>query len=193
MITIKENIMNLDDMQNALAMLSKKIKKRFGRDFVIDIYLVGGASMLFNSYRNTTQDIDAYLNCDKYDRQDILTLIYEVSDELNLSKKWLNDDFKNTESFTNKLKDSKCCYFEKTYNQCLNLYVIKPIYILCMKLLSFREDTNDIEDIITLCKNNEFRLSEIKDAFHYLYNKDINTSLTDDSLNLLKLLWQTYM
>ena len=185
MLVLRETILDINDMKNAFSLLSKKIKKRFGRNYILDIYIVGGASMLFNSYRDSTQDIDAYLKCDKYDRADILTLVYEVADELDLSTKWLNDDFKNTDSYTQKIINPKCYTFQKTYNQCLNVFIVKPIYVLCMKLMSFRENTNDINDIINIIKNNNFELEDIENAFAYLYEKSLYNSIGEKAYNLI--------
>lgn len=172
-------------MKDALALLAKKIKKRFGRDYRLNLYLVGGASMLFNSYREQTQDIDAYFSCDKYDRADILTLVYEVSDELKLNTKWLNDDFKNTESYTINLINPKCYTFLQTFNQCIRVYVVKPLYVLCMKLKSFREYSNDLTDIKQIIVQNNFTMEEIKTAYNYLYDVDMEQDLNALTLNYL--------
>lgn len=188
MIIIEEVRLNIDDMKDALSLLSKKIKKRFGRDYRLNLYLVGGASMLFNSYREQTQDIDAYFSCDKYDRSDILTLIYEVADELNLNTKWLNDDFKNTNSYSTNLINPKCYTFLQTFNQCLRIYTVKPIYILCMKLKSFRSDSNDISDIKQIITQNDFTFEDIENAYKYLYNVDLIVDLNTDIVDFVKTL-----
>ena len=129
----------LDNYFNELA----KIYKKESHGYLFELILVGGASILINyNFRDMTNDIDAlFLNSDI-----IKDCIKKVSEEFNLSPQWINDDFKTTKSFSNKLYEFSSFY--KTYKNILTIRTIKDEYLIAMKLVSGRIYKNDISDII---------------------------------------------
>jgi len=110
-----------------------------------EILIAGGASMcLVFSARSSTKDIDAV-----YEPK---TIINDISAKIALQKgmpkSWLNDSvkgFMNEKAYEKKM-------FLKNYSN-LILYSVLPEYLLAMKLMSSRmESETDINDIIFLMK-----------------------------------------
>lgn len=120
-----------------------KIYKKLTHGYEIEIVLIGGASILINyNFRDVTNDIDAlYLPS-----SEIKEAIIKVSEKFNISTKWLNDDFKTTKSYSNKLSEFSTFY--KSYNEVLTVRTIKDEYLIAMKLVSGRIYKNDISDIV---------------------------------------------
>ena len=110
-----------------------------------EILITGGASMcLVFSARSATKDIDAI-----YEPK---TIINGIAAKIALQKKmpesWLNDSvkgFMNAKAYEKKMS-------LKNYSN-LKLYSVLPEYLLAMKLMSSRmESETDIKDIIFLMK-----------------------------------------
>lgn len=108
-----------------------------------EILITGGASMcLVFSARSATKDIDAV-----YEPK---TIINDIAAKIALQKKmpesWLNDSvkgFMNAKAYEKKMS-------LKSYSN-LKLYSVLPEYLLAMKLMSSRmESETDIKDIIFL-------------------------------------------
>ena len=155
---------NKDNVNYYLNELSKEVKKLGGRDFKIDLILVGGASIILNyNFRNSSCDIDGYY------KSDILKqAIFKVADRLGLPDDWLNNDFLNTTSFTsNIVKYSEFC---KEFNQCLSVRTVSKEYLVAMKLKSFRKYKSDISDIVGILEEDKnITLSSVKTAIINLY------------------------
>ena len=111
-----------------------------------EILIAGGASMcLAFSARSSTKDIDAV-----YEPKTIINdIAAKIALEKGMPKSWLNDGVKG---FMNeKAYDGKM--FLKSYSN-LKLYSVLPQYLLAMKLMSSRvESETDIKDIIFLMKH----------------------------------------
>ncbi|MBR1454469.1 MAG: hypothetical protein IJ593_07465 [Lachnospiraceae bacterium] len=137
----------LDNYFNELAHIFKR--KTHGYNF--ELILVGGASILLNyDFRDITNDIDAYY----IQSEDIKESIKKVSEKFNISPNWINDDFKTTTSFSDKI--SEFSVFYKSYANTLTIRTIKDEYLIAMKLASGRIYKNDISDIIGIinsCRN----------------------------------------
>jgi hypothetical protein len=110
-----------------------------------EILITGGASMcLAFSARSSTKDIDAV-----YEPK---TIINDIAAKIALEKgmpgSWLNDGvkgFMNAKAYEKKM-------LLKNYSN-LKLYSVLPEYLLAMKLMSSRvESETDIKDIIFLMK-----------------------------------------
>lgn len=134
---VKRN--SLDKYFNELS----KIYKKLTHGYEIEIVLIGGASILINyNFRDVTNDIDALF----LPSSEIKEAIIKVSEKFNISTKWLNDDFKTTKSYSNKLPEFSTFY--KSYNEVITVRTIKDEYLIAMKLVSGRIYKNDISDII---------------------------------------------
>ena len=136
----------LDNYFNELA----KIYKKKAHGYIFEFILVGGASILVNyNFRDVTNDIDAYY----LPSADIKDAIKIVSEKFNIDSKWINNDFKKTKSYSNKLAEFSTFY--KSYKEIISVRTIKDEYLIAMKLMSGRIYKNDISDIIGIIISNK--------------------------------------
>jgi hypothetical protein len=168
-----DDIFTKDNLEKYLIDLSKEFKKLNGSKMSTEIILVGGASILLNySFRKSTDDVDAIIRSTSV----IKEAINIVGEKQGLPNGWLNMDFKNTESYSDKLIEVSKYY--KTYSNILDVRIIDNEYLIAMKLRSgrsFKKDMSDIVGIMLENKNNgkEITKEKIEKAFVYLYD-DIN-------------------
>lgn len=112
-----------------------------------EITLVGGASILINyGFRDSTYDIDALSHA----ASAMKDAINYVTDTMNLPNGWLNENFKNTKSYTPRLLT-----YSKPYRQFSNSVTIRTIsgeYLVAMKLMAFRQYKHDISDIVGILR-----------------------------------------
>ena len=130
-----------DNLEGYLKELAKEFKKR-GRGTPAEMILVGGASVLINyDFRVGSYDIDA-----TYEMQPIMKeAINAVGDRLGLPNGWVNDDFKDTLSYTPKIFQYSKYY--KTFSNVLRIRTIDAEYLVAMKLVSGRQYKKDLSDI----------------------------------------------
>lgn len=165
----------LDNYFNELA----KIYKRKSHGYNFEFILVGGASILVNyNFRDVTNDIDAYY----LPSSDINDAIKKVSIKFNLNPNWINDDFKETKSYSDKIAEFSTFY--KSYKGIIEVRTIKDEYLVAMKLMSGRIYKNDISDIVGIISysnknNNIITFERIDKAVKDLYGswKDIDEKL----------------
>lgn len=161
-----------EDINYYFKLLSKEIKKEFGRNAKLELIVVGGASILLNyNFRNSTTDIDAYIATGS----SIKEAITKVADQCNISPHWINSEFVKTSSYSDKLTEVSKYY--NTYNQVLVVRTIQAEYLIAMKLESLRaykHDKSDIVGILQVCKNNgnEITIGKIAKAYGKLYGKE---------------------
>ena len=111
-----------------------------------EILITGGASMcLVFSARSATKDIDAI-----YEPKSIINdIAAKIALQKGMPESWLNDSvkgFMNAKAYEKKM-------LLKTYSN-LKLYSVIPEYLLAMKLMSSRmESETDKKDIIFLMKH----------------------------------------
>jgi len=110
-----------------------------------EILIAGGASMcLVFSARPATKDIDAI-----YEPKTIINdIAAKIASEKGMPKSWLNDSVKG---FMNEKANEKKILFKNYSN--LKVYSVLPEYLLAMKLMSSRTDSEtDLKDIVFLMK-----------------------------------------
>lgn len=130
-----------ENIDHYFSILSKELKKEFGRNTEIEIVVVGGV-LLNYGFRNSTMDIDAIVAS----RSSIKNAVNRVSDICGLPNGWINSDFQKTKSYSPKLiAHSK---FYKRYNQILIVRTISEEYLVAMKLASLRPYKYDRSDIV---------------------------------------------
>ena len=128
--------------------------------------------MLNYGFRKSTDDVDAIIRSTSVMKE----AINIVGERQGLPNGWLNMDFKNTESYSDKLIGVAKHY--KTFSNILDVKIIDNEYLVAMKLRSgrsYKKDMSDIVGIILENKNNgeEITKEKIEKAFIYLYD-DIN-------------------
>lgn len=130
-----------ENLESYLKELAKEFKKR-GHGTSAEMILVGGASVLINyDFRICSYDIDA-----SYEMKPIMKeAINAVGDRLGLPNGWVNDDFKDTVSYTPKIIQYSKYY--KTFSNVLRIRTINAEYLVAMKLVSGRQYKKDLSDI----------------------------------------------
>lgn len=152
--------------------LSKELKKELGKYARVEVIIVGGASVLLNyNFRNSTQDIDAFVST----KNSIKRAVNTIGDKYELPNGWLNQDFTKTKSFSPTLIEISKHY--KTYNGVLSVRTIEAEYLIAMKLRSLRDYKVDKSDIIGIINEHNINGSpigydNITNAFTKLYGNN---------------------
>lgn len=139
-----------ENIDHYFLLLSKELKKEFGRNAEIELVVVGGAAVLLNyGFRNSTMDIDAIVAS----HTSIKDAVNRVGDICGLPNGWINSDFQKTKSYSPKLiSHSK---FYKRYNQILVVRTIAAEYLVAMKLSSLRPYKYDRSDIVGIIQTQD--------------------------------------
>jgi len=150
------------NLNTCLKELGKEFRKRNGTKIPAEIILIGGAAILANyGFREMTYDIDAVILASST----MKGAINHVADRLGLPNGWLNTDFKNTKSYSDKLSEVSVYY--KTFSNVLTVRTISAEYLIAMKLMSGRRYKNDLSDVIGILwehqKNGNLIMSEAVD------------------------------
>ena len=164
--------------------LGKEFRRLNGTKMRAEIVLIGGGAVLANyKFREMTTDIDAIIRSSSVMKEAILF----ISDKYNLPHNWLNEGFKKTESYSEKLEEVSIYY--KTFSNIMEIRAVSAEYLIAMKLMSGRLYKNDLSDIIGILlehKINETPISyeAIKNAILKLYESkplpDVSKELLDE-------------
>lgn len=138
---------NLDTYLKAVA---KQFRKLNGKGMPAEITLIGGASILVNyGFRDSTYDVDALIQASS----SMKDAINYVTDTMGLPNGWLNEDFKNTRSYTPRLVN-----YSKYYRKFSNVVTVRTIsgeYLVAMKLMAYRQYKHDISDIVGILRDQQ--------------------------------------
>ena len=168
-----------------LSELGKLINKKKAKGFYSELVIVGGASILLNyGFRTMSYDIDCT------DSSGILMndVVNEVAEKYDLPSNWINTDFVQTKSYSNKL--SQYSQYYKSYGHgALIVRTIKDEYLIAMKAVSARKYKNDYPDILGIineCQDSgkAMTFELIKKAIINLY--DSFDVVSDEMLKYLK-------
>ena len=112
--------------------------------------------------------------------------IARVSDKHNLPHGWLNTDFKQTASYSDRLREVSVYY--KTFSNVLTIRMITGEYLLAMKLMSGRRYKNDLSDIVGILwehqkKDAPITQEAVEKAIILLYGND--AVIPETSMQLL--------
>ena len=158
-----------DNIDTYLREVAREYRKRAGKNMPAELILIGGASVLINyGFRNMTTDIDAIIQASSAMKD----AINYVGDKYNLSNGWLNSDFKNTDSYSEKLTQYSSYY--RTYSNVVTVRTVTEEYLIAMKLRSGRQYKSDLSDIIGILSDHEKKglpisLERIQEAVNSLY------------------------
>ena len=158
-----------ENLDQYLKELAKEFRKRNGKSVPAEIILIGGASVVINyGFREMTYDMDALINAASSMKDAINT----VGDRNGLPNGWLNDDFRKTESYTDRIIQYSNYY--RTFYGVLNVRTVTGEYLVAMKLRSGREYKYDRSDVIGILWEqkkfgNPLTMERIKKAVEELY------------------------
>lgn len=179
-------LINKESIELYLKELAKKLKQKTKNKSVCEVIIVGGASVVINyGFRLSTTDVDVYAS----NISVLKECVNEIADSYGLPNDWLNSDFVQSKSFSEKIREYSTYY--KLFSNILEVRTLKGEYLIAMKLKSFRNYKKDISDIIGIYneekkKNPSFNKNRIIKAFSKLY--DDNNEMTDGAKELLELL-----
>ncbi len=172
-----------ENLEYYLKELAKDFKKR-GRGISAEMILVGGASVLINyEFRMASYDIDA-----AYEARTVMKeSINAVGDKFGLPNGWVNDNFKQTASYTPNIVYHSEYY--RTFSNVLKIRTVRAEYLVAMKLVSGRQYKKDLSDIAGILyeqgvAGNPLSYDMIDKAVCELYgNWDCVTDYAKDVLN----------
>ena len=173
-----------DQIDGYLKEVAKQYKKLNRKGMPAEITLIGGASILINyGFRKSTYDIDALIHA----ASSMKDAINYVTDTMGLPNGWLNDDFKYTTSYSQRLRE-----FSKYYRTFSNIVTIRTIsgeYLVAMKLKAFRQYKHDISDIVGILRehvhsDDPLTFERIDKAVKDLY--DGWESMPDSALSMIQ-------
>ncbi|SMC40124.1 hypothetical protein SAMN06296952_1018 [Oscillospiraceae bacterium] len=139
-----------DNLDRYLKALAKEYRNLNGKSVPAEIILIGGASVLINyDFRERTYDMDAIIHASSAMRD----AINHVGDKYGLPSGWINDDFKKTDSYTQKIEQYSKYY--RTYSNIVTFRTVSEEYLVAMKMRSGRGYKNDRSDIIGILNAQE--------------------------------------
>jgi len=139
-----------ENLDTYLKELGKEFRKLNGTKIPAEIILIGGAAILASyGFRETTYDIDAIILASTAMKE----AVNHVGDKLGLPNGWLNTDFKNTSSYSDRLMEVSVYY--KTFSNVLTVRIVSAEYLIAMKLMSGREYKFDLSDIAGILLEHE--------------------------------------
>ena len=158
---------NLDTYLKAVA---KQFRKLNGKAMPAEITLIGGASILINyGFRDSTYDVDALIQASSAMKD----AINFVTDTMGLPNGWLNEDFRNTKSYTPRLVNYSKYY--RTFSNVMTVRTITGEYLVAMKLMAYRQYKHDLSDIVGILRDQQragdsLSFERIERAVKDLYN-----------------------
>jgi len=156
-----------EKLEKFLKELGKEFRNLYGKQADAEIILIGGASVAINyNFRDMTTDADALIKANAA----IKDAINRVGDKNNLPHGWMNDSFKNTPSYTDKLR-SVSVHHRKYYGV-LEIRTIKDKYLIAMKAMSGRQYKFDLSDIVGI-------LSEHNSIGNPISRESINNAIIE--------------
>lgn len=164
-----------DNLIDILKDLGKEYRKRNGKTMQAEIVMVGGAAILAKyGFRELSYDIDAIIRASS----SLKDAAIAIGDKYNLEHNWLNSDFKNTSSYSEKLYQHSKHY--RVFSNVLYIRTAEPEYLVATKLRSARPYKNDLSDIVGIITeekaiNPDFSKQAIIAAYQDMYgDTDIN-------------------
>lgn len=158
-----------DNLDLYLKALAKEYRKLVGKSMPAELILIGGASVLINyGFREMTTDVDAIIQA----ASGMKDAISRVADQYHLPAGWLNSDFTQTTSYSEKLLQYSKYY--RTFSNVVEIRTVDSEYLIAMKLRAGRPYKNDFSDILGVLAAHEMdgtplTLESIQTAVENLY------------------------
>jgi hypothetical protein len=138
-----DRLLTKEKLDAALRVLGQEFRKLNGTKTPAEIILIGGAAILVNyGFREMTYDVDAVIFASSAMKE----AANRVGDRFGLPNGWLNMDFQNTASYSEKL--SAISIYYKTFSNVLSVRTVAAEHLVAMKLMSGRRYRNDLSDIV---------------------------------------------
>lgn len=168
-----EDIMTRAELKKYLTELGKQLKKLKVNG---ELVLCGGAVMvMIHGSRQSTNDVDGLFE-PKTEIKECIRRAYKH----NLDDRWLNDNFKHSESYIKDLRQ-KSKFYKKFGN--LSIYTADLDQMIAMKIVAFRpkpkSDIEDLANLISIYRSNvgDINKQTIKRFVAKYYGKDKKLSV----------------
>lgn len=164
--------------------LGKEYRRRNGRSMPVEIVMTGGAAILAKyGFRDSSYDVDAIIRASSSLKDAAII----VGEKYDLEHNWLNSDFKNTDSYSEKLYEHSQHY--RTFANILHIRTVKPEYLTATKLRSARPYKHDLSDIVGIIteersKDSGFSKQKILQAYSEMYG---DTKIDQDAKDYMDL------
>ena len=179
-------IFTKDNIDNLLFQLAKEYKKINRKNIPAEIVIIGGAAIVSKyGFRPSTTDIDSLI----FASSSMKDVINTVGDKNGLPTGWINEEFRRTSSYTDKIR--KYSWHYKTYIDILEVRMLPPEYDVAMKLASLRPYKNDISDIVGIIKSERITREQIDKSVTDFYGGVSKLSHPEDAEKLLDRIYTT--
>jgi hypothetical protein len=170
----KENIDNL------LFQLAKEYKKLNRKNIPAEIVIIGGAAIVSKyGFRPSTTDIDSLI----FASSSMKDAINIVGDRNGLTTGWINEEFRKTSSYTEKIRQYSKHY--KMFANILEVRMLPSEYDVAMKLASMRPYKYDMSDAVGIIKSENITRELIEKAVVNFYESFENLSHPEEARKLL--------
>ena len=160
------NEFNKRTIDHYLYEIAKEYKRLNKNSPDAEIILVGGASVIINyNLREMTTDIDVLIRAAS-NMKDAINVVGERND---LQDNWINEDFKQTSSYSPKLVEHSK-YYRQFYG--LTVRTISGAYLVAMKIKAGRVYKKDLSDLIGI-------IYESKESGNAISYDDVNKAMID--------------
>lgn len=174
---------NIDDL---LFQLAKEYKKLNRRNTAAEIIVVGGAAIVSKyGFRPSTTDIDTII----FASSSMKDAINNVGDRNSLPSGWINEDFRKTCSYSEKIRQFSRHY--KTFANILEVRMLPSEYDVAMKLASLRPYKYDMSDVVGIINSEKMSRENIEEAVENLYGGFANLSHPEEARKLLDSIFST--
>ena len=169
-----------DNIDNLLFQLAKEYKKINRKNTPAEIVIIGGAAIVSKyGFRASTTDIDSLI----FASSSLKDAINAVGDKNGLPAGWINEDFRKTSSYTEKIMQYSRRY--KLFANILEVRMLPPEYDVAMKLASLRQYKYDMSDVVGIIKTENITREQIERAVENFYGDFENLSHSDEAKELL--------
>ena len=170
-----------EKLDDVLKELGKTFRKMNGTKTPAEVILVGGAAIVAGyGFRESTSDIDALIQASSA----MTDAIHQIADQYGLSRDWLNQDFRKTASYSDRIVQYSVPY--RTFSNILHVRTLPAEYVAAMKLASLREYKYDFSDVVGIVKESGITKEQIIEAIDKLYGSIDRLDRSEEAKNLLE-------
>ncbi|WP_026489414.1 DUF6036 family nucleotidyltransferase [Butyrivibrio sp. XBB1001] len=169
-----------DNIDNLLFQLAKEYKKINRKNTPAEIVIIGGAAIVSKyGFRASTTDIDSLI----FASSSMKDAINTVGDKNGLPTGWINEEFRKTSSYTEKIRQYSKHY--KLFANILEARMLPSEYDVAMKLASLRPYKYDMSDAVGIIKSENITREQIEKAVVDFYGGFEKLSHPDEAKKLL--------
>ncbi len=169
-----------DNIDNLLFQLAKEYKKINRKNTPAEIVIIGGAAIVSKyGFRASTTDIDSLI----YASSSMKDAINTVGDRNGLPTGWINEEFRKTSSYTEKIRQYSRHY--KLFANILEARMLPSEYDVAMKLASLRPYKYDMSDAVGIIKLENITRDQIEKAVEDFYGGFDRLSHPDEAKKLI--------